>query len=138
MDSFLVYPENAKHIYTHSWHEKHGCINLNDRFFSSFFYLLLFLFTSISKAIFMFLCKRCKKHVFQVLLCTQTGEHTCRQNVAVCGFANLHISAWVMLFLSQLFFSPFYKLDLSLCAIILKYMRDCVLRETAQTWFWSP
>lgn len=65
---FIVY-RKMQNIHTHK-HSKHGCINLNDRFFlsDSHFTFYFSISTSISKAIFMFLCKRCKKTRFSGFL----------------------------------------------------------------------
>lgn len=63
---------------------------LSDSHFTFYFSIS----TSISKAIFMFLCKRCKKTRFSGFLYSnkQCGVTYEQANVPVCGFANLHIN----------------------------------------------
>lgn len=48
----------------HSKHEKHGCINLNDRFFLSYSHFTFYFSTSISKAIFMLFYAKDAKNTF--------------------------------------------------------------------------
>lgn len=94
LDFFYSVPKNAKHT-QHSKHGKHGCINLNDRFFlsDSHFTFYFSISTSISKAIFMFLCKRCKKHVFQVFCIHTSSEITYERQM--CLFVDMRIYIYI-------------------------------------------
>lgn len=71
---FIVY-RKMQNLHTHK-HSKHGCINLNDRFFFSLILILPFISPSPHPYLKPFLCfyaKDAKKHVFQVF-CIQTSS----------------------------------------------------------------